>query len=199
MKYANLNGTTEPSFKLGPRGLSLSYGDVIEGQEVIERYRLKVTEPNGIQHNVAYDTEIPVQYVVNIDSESNAEEGITTIIIQNSNGTESTIRIASNAGGVKTVSESTVFGNLATFASTDGTLIQDSGVGITNDIENDSGNNLPTAQAVKDYLGVISGSIASVLEGSYYIIKPDENGNLKHYQVYYDKASQQYVYIEKNI
>lgn len=185
MIYHNIDGTTQPSFKIGTGGVKIMSSQVKESDLLkLQKYkmdetltkRLTVYDDEGGEHFVAYDIDLPMPKIKDIKQ---LDDGKTIIYFYNEDYSIREIIIDTNASGtVKSINKVTVPGNIVTYAGTDGTEIQDSGFSISDSVDISS-KSIPTSNGVATFFGENILPLKTVLDGYYYIY--DEDG--KKYKV----------------
>ena len=165
MAYSNIKGTTCPSFKIGPNGVSLSSSAVV-GSTIPAKY-LKTNQVDAegnplyllfTDDPAAYDSYIKNSDISSITYLSNS------LVISMKDGTTFTLSKTIVSGPSSSTDEA-----IALFDGTTGSVLKDSGKKISENIEEASTetmDSVPTTGAVIGYIGVLSDALKQRLNGS---------------------------------
>ena len=159
MLYSNINGTIDPSFKIGKDGITILNKAVQSGQDTVKR--LAIHDPtSATDETIAYKSEIPSKYIKEITQDQTTG---TATIVMNDGST-----IVLNSGSISGP-KATVVGDLAVFGSTDGRKLDDSSTSISKDMADDKldkDKTVPTTSAVLSYVGKLESLLEARLNGN---------------------------------
>lgn len=186
MIYHNIDGTTQPSFKIGTGGVKIMSSQLSEEDKTkLDKFkmnkdkfeqRLTVYDDFGIKHYLAYDIDLPIHRVVDIITDE--ETGESVFIVLKDTGQTEEVRINTKASGnVTSISETTVPGNIVLYADDKGLQIKDSGLAISQEFNTETNleGSIPTSKAVFNFFGGNIAPLATTIDGYYYIVDSDGN------------------------
>lgn len=185
MIYHNIDGTTQPSFKIGAGGVKIMSSQINdEDKEKLDKFkmnkdieqRLTVYDDLGVEHYLAYDIDLPIHRVVDIITDE--ETGESVFIVLRDTGLTEKVRINTKASGtVTSISETTVPGNIVLYADDKGLQIKDSGLAISQEFNarTNLDGSIPTSKAVFNFFGGNIAPLATTIDGYYYIVDSDGN------------------------
>lgn len=185
MIYHNIDGTTQPSFKIGAGGVKIMSSQLNEeDKKKLDDFkmnkdinqRLTVYDDFGHEHYLAYDIDLPIHRVVDIITDE--ETGESVFIVLKDTGLTEKVRINTKASGtVTSISETTVPGNIVLYADDKGLQIKDSGLAISQEFNarTNLDGSIPTSKAVFNFFGGNIAPLATTIDGYYYIVDSDGN------------------------
>lgn len=169
MAYQNLKGTTNKTFKIGPRGVMLKTvairNEVSEvSKETVEYIkRLAVQEsPNSDTRLVAYKDEMDA-FIRSDDILRISHDSVGGITITLRSG--EIISLGSTGKGDVKGPDSSTPDAIVLFNGDSGKQIKDSGSKISETILDSEANNVPTIGAVIGYIGEVSTPLKMRLQG----------------------------------
>lgn len=170
--YKNLDGTTKPSFKIGPRGIELSTGAIVDSENNLKAIKTLMLSNNG---TVLTDDNLGLiisrEFCTKIDTTTNPNYYIFYIKrFDNTNRqwVEEQILLNKTPSGVGSGNvvgpDSSVVDNLAAFGDESGKKIKDSGFSVASEVNND-GSQIPTGAAIVSYIGAVTTPLSERLRG----------------------------------
>ena len=185
MIYHNIDGTTQPSFKIGAGGVKIMSSQLNEeDKKKLDKFkmnkdieqRLTVYDDSGKEHYLAYDIDLPIHRVVDIITDEKTGESV--FIVLKDTGLTEKVRINTKASGtVTSISETTVPGNIVLYADDKGLQIKDSGLAISQEFNarTNLDGSIPTSNAVFNFFGGNIAPLATTIDGYYCIVDSDGN------------------------
>ena len=173
MIYSNIRGTSETSFKIGPKGVALSSGAIINDPTSVLNGFKRVNVETDANHSsgLVYDIEIPQSFVTNVTVDQNDPNIYLLTIVDRYTGQPRVVTINAGLGatGVQFSGNGAKENNIATFSDTTGKTIKDSGFSVyTGEFSTGSENltgEIPTVSNVYSYVGQLTDYLANRLNG----------------------------------